>query len=123
MTAVDVQGSASSNPTRTSSINAASLTVLVIGPGVSVVLMRGHSPLLLISPGVGLNPTRPQKEEGRRIEPPVSSPRPRIAKFAEIDVPVPLLDPPGSRERSKGFLVMPDSEDVENHPVAQSIIY
>jgi hypothetical protein len=45
-----------------------------------------------------------------------------MAKFAEIDVPVPLLDPPGSRERSKGFLVRPESDEVENHPVAQSII-
>jgi len=93
-----------------------------MGPGVSVVLMRGHSPLLLINPGVGLKPTRPQKEDGRRIEPPVSSPRPRIAKLAEIDVPAPLLDPPGSRERSKGFLVKPETEEVENHPVAQSIV-
>jgi hypothetical protein len=34
--------------------------------------------------------------------------------------PVPLLEPPGSRVRSYGLLVMPETDEQENQDVAKS---
>ena len=60
--------------------------------------------------------------DGRRIEPPVSSPMPRRPRSAAIEVPVPELEPPGSRLRSYGLRVTPDMDDVECQDVAQSVM-
>lgn len=73
-------------------------------------------------PGVQRRPTRPQNEDGRRIEPPVSSPMPRRPRSAATAAPVPELEPPGSRFRSYGLRVTPEIDDVECHDVAQSIL-
>ena len=45
-------------------------------------------------------PARPALRIIRWIEPPVSSPTPRVARLAAMAAPVPLLEPPGSRSRS-----------------------
>ena len=63
-------------------------------------LQPGDMPLRLIRPGVTLRPTRLSNDDGRRIEPPVSSPMPMAARLAAIAQPVPPLEPPGSRSRS-----------------------
>jgi hypothetical protein len=44
---------------------------------------------------VGLMPTTPLVEEGHTIEPLVSVPMARVAKFAETAAPDPELDPHG----------------------------
>lgn len=103
-----------------SNINAASRTVLVIGPGVSCVLTRGESPALDIIPTVGRSPTRLQNDAGTRIDPPVSSPTPISPMFAAIAAPVPALEPPVSRMVLYGFKVMPLREDAELKDAAKS---
>ncbi len=79
---------------------AASSTDLAIGPMVSCTLTSGLQPARLIRPGVDRTPTRLQKEDGNRTDPPQSVPRPTVAYPAAIAAPVPLLEPPGSRSRS-----------------------
>ena len=75
----------------------ASVTVRAIGPAVSRSTSRGDIPVRLIIPGVTRMPTRLLAPEGRRIDPPVSSPIPTVARLAEIAAPVPPLEPPESR--------------------------
>ena len=52
---------------------------------------------------MGLSPTTPQKAAGWRIEPPVSSPRARTAVPAARAAAEPPLEPPGTREVSRGL--------------------
>src|SRR5437870_1311869 len=89
-----VRGSAGSSPTITSRSRAASSTVRVIGPGVSLWLSSGAIPVRLTSPTVGRMPTRLLIDEGARTLPPVSVPIPTVPKFAAIATPVPPLEPP-----------------------------
>ena len=53
---------------------ALSITLFVIGPGVSRVLDKGTIPSRLSRPVVGLRPTKELALEGERIEPEVSVP-------------------------------------------------
>ena len=68
-------------------------------------------PARLTSPGVTFRPTRLSNEAGRRMEPPVSSPRPTAPRLAATAAPVPLLDPPGSCAGLYGFFVTPDFDE------------
>jgi hypothetical protein len=61
--------------------------------------------------GVTRTPTRLLKLAGRRIEPPVSSPMPTVARLTAMAAAVPALEPPGSRVRSYGFRVSPVAEE------------
>ena len=56
-------------------------------------------------------PTRLQNEDGTRIEPPQSVPRPTAARLAATAAPVPETDPPGSRLVSYGLRVSLVSEE------------
>ena len=67
-------------------------------------------PLRLSSPCVGFSPTMPLAEEGPRIEPPVSVPKPSGAYAAAIATPVPPDEPDGLRVRSCGLSDWPPSE-------------
>src|SRR5438128_892719 len=51
-------------------------------------------------------PLIPQYAAGPRIEPPVSVPRPPRMSPAATAAPVPVLEPPGVRAMSHGFLGM-----------------
>ena len=53
---------------------ALSMTVLVMGPGVSSVLEMGTMPVRLANPMVGFNPTTEFMLDGERMEPEVSVP-------------------------------------------------
>ena len=63
----------------TSKTRAASSTLLVIGPIVSWKPTSGLQPLRLSNPGVERTPTRLQKDEGTRTDPPQAVPRPAAA--------------------------------------------
>jgi hypothetical protein len=95
-----VNGSSGSQPVIASRRVAASATDRASGPGVSCSRTSAVTPWRLTRPTVGRIPTRPQKKAGTRIEPPVSVPTPAIARPAATAAAVPLLEPPGSRERS-----------------------
>jgi hypothetical protein len=90
---------------------AASSTDRVIGPGVSRVVDSGRMPCVEMRPTVTFSPTIPQKDAGRRTEPPVSVPTAAGASPAATATPDPLDDPPGVRwtRRSQGFQGVPSS--------------
>src|SRR5512144_1094954 len=67
----------------------------------------GMMPDRLTRPNVGLMPTSPFADDGHTIEPSVSVPTPTAARFAEIDAPVPELEPHGLRSSTYGFFVWP----------------
>src|SRR4029453_17261499 len=64
-------------------------------------------PERLTRPNVGLMPTSPFADDGHTIDPSVSVPTPAAPRFAEMDAPVPELDPHGLRSRTYGFFVCP----------------
>src|SRR2546426_866840 len=98
-------GSSRSNPAITLSTIAASSTVLVIGPTWSIVQASVVTPRLLTNPYVGFRPTIPLKQEGTRIDPPVSVPMAARHMSDETAAPDPALEPPGCRSRFQGFRV------------------
>ena len=51
-------------------------------------------PERLVRPTVGRRPTSWLNDDGTRIEPPVSVPKPSAARFAATDAPVPPDEPP-----------------------------
>src|SRR5215213_7422696 len=67
-------------------------------------------PERLTRPNVGLMPTSPHADDGHTIDPSVSVPMPTAARFAEMDAPVPELDPHGFRSSTYGFFVCPPRE-------------
>src|SRR3981081_1185225 len=83
----------------TPSAAAASATVRASGPTVSWVCEMGTTPARLVSPTVGLIPTRPLALDGQTMLPSVSLPRARTAKFADAAGPEPEPAPPGRRLR------------------------
>ena len=103
----DDPGSEGSNETIALSIKAASSTVRVIGPTVSMVQLKGNTPLRLTLPNVGFSPTIPQRAEGILIEPPVSVPREAMHCPAATEEADPPLDPPVIRSVSQGFRAGP----------------
>ena len=83
-----------------SSRRAASRTVRVIGPSVSLDGLAGIMPKRLTSGRVGRRPTSAWTAAGPRIDPPVSSPMPTIPKLAAMPAPVPPDEPLGLRAGS-----------------------
>src|SRR4051794_38541202 len=71
-------------------------------------------------PYVGLTPTTPHRAAGCRIEPPVSEPSANGAKPAATAAARPPLDPPGTREGSRGWRVGPKAEFSVEAPMANS---
>ena len=57
-------------------------------------------------------PTTPQNAAGMRIDPPASEPSAMGTAPAATVAAEPELDPPGFRERSRGFRVMPVSGEL-----------
>src|SRR3954464_7059893 len=64
-------------------------------------------PARLMSPRVGLMPTRPAADDGQTTLPSVSVPTPIAARFAAIADPVPELEPQALRLSTYGFNVSP----------------
>src|SRR4029079_2755556 len=69
-------------------------TVRPIGPTVSSEGTSGKIPSSGIRPHCDLSPTVPHAADGRRIEHPVSEPRPRSARPPAIAAALPEDDPP-----------------------------
>src|SRR5215510_2822904 len=104
----------------TPNINAASSTVLHIGPTWSKVHDIGITPRLLTRPYVGLNPTMPQCDAGMRMDPPVSVPRDPMQRSAAIAAAEPPDDPPGTWSRFHGLFTGPKYVTADVPPNANS---
>src|SRR6202008_2939553 len=79
-------------------------SVAAIGP-VHLWLRNSWLPPRLMAPTVGLNPTAPQKLDGRRIEPTTCVPSAAATMPGAPAAAEPLLDPPGVRLGSCGLRV------------------
>ena len=90
-------------PISASMTMAQSSTVHVKGPGISSDQQLGRIPRVDRRPGVGIRPTVPVAEAGRRTEPVVSEPSANMAVPAATDVPAPVEEPPVKRSVSQGF--------------------
>src|SRR4029077_4608503 len=101
------RGSGAGPPVSADHIRATSSTLRAIGPTVSSVGQSGKMPSIGISPQRGFSPTVPQQAEGRRIEQPVSVPRPRSQRPAASAAALPPLEPPVVRPGCNGFLTVP----------------
>ena len=88
--------SSSSRPVIACNKIALSITLRVIGPGVSSVLDMGMIPPRDNKPIVGFRPTTEFELDGESIEPLVSEPTAATAKLAAIATPLPELEPPVS---------------------------
>src|SRR6185369_17726651 len=75
----------------------ASRTERVMAQAVSRVVERGMEPSVGTREAVLLNPTRPCRAAGMRMEPPVSEPSAAHAAPAATQDAAPELDPPGMR--------------------------
>ena len=80
-------------PAIVSSINAISSAVLQIGPVTSLAAINGTTPLMDVRPFDGRIPYKFENEDGRRMDDPVSVPKPTVAKFAVTATAVPPDDP------------------------------
>ena len=69
---------------------------------------------------MGLTATAPQKLPGWRMEPPVSLTSVMAANPAPTAAALPPDEPPGTRERSHGFLVEPNALVSVEEPNANS---
>src|SRR5512140_2298331 len=67
----------------------------------------GMIPARLMRPSVGLIPTRPQYDEGDKIEPSVSVPTATAQRLAATATAEPELDPEGLRSNAYGLMVCP----------------
>jgi hypothetical protein len=83
------------SPVIASNIRAASITVLVIGPGEVSDVAYVKSPLRLIAPTVGRNPTQPLSAAGSEIDAQSSTPTAPMPKLSDTATADPLLEPPG----------------------------
>src|SRR5699024_10562526 len=96
----------------TESISAASATVVASGPDSDMPNHDAAPSSAGSRARPGLIPTRPQFADGMRIEPSPSVPW-AIGTIPEATAaPEPPDEPPGVRERSHGFRVMPNVESV-----------
>src|SRR6185436_20238857 len=84
--------------------------VRAIGPPTSRVESRGAMPYLLTNAKVERMPKRFWKDDGPRIELPVSEPRPTVPKLAATAAAVPPLEPAVTRFVSYGLCVVPRME-------------
>ncbi len=69
---------------------------------------------------MGFTPTTPQSAAGWRIEPPVSEPSATGAYPAATAAAEPPLEPPGTRDGSRGLRVGPNAEFSVDDPMANS---
>src|SRR5215217_2667639 len=90
---------------------AASATVRHMGPVTSWLWAIGTTPERLVSPRVGLIPTRALWEEGQTIDPSVSVPRAPAARLAAAAVPDPELEPHGLWSSTYGLRHWPARPD------------
>lgn len=74
-----------------------------------------------MSPGVGRSRSGLQKEDGKRIELPVSLPSLRMLDEVANEELVLELELPGSLVREYGFFVWLETDDVLSQPVAKSV--
>jgi hypothetical protein len=88
-------------------MSAASSTVRVRGPTVSSEKESGMAPVRGTRSKVGLMAEVPQKAAGRRMEPPVSEPRPAKLARAATEAPAPEEEPPGMRAGFQGLRQWP----------------
>jgi hypothetical protein len=101
-------GAATENPGSSSRIPATRpATSLAIGPTVSMLGARGHTPVSGIRPQVVLRPAIPQHAAGIRIDPPVSEPYETSASPLATATAEPLDEPPGTRSGSSGLTGVP----------------
>src|SRR5262249_46573727 len=63
----------------------------------------GITPYILTRPQDGRSPTQLLLAAGRRIEPPVSSPKAPAHRAAAVALPEPVLDPPASCSTFQGL--------------------
>ena len=68
-------------------------------------------------------PTTPQKLPGWRMEPPVSEPSETVVIPAATQAAEPPEEPPGTRSRSQGFMVLPKYEVSVEEPNANSSMF
>ena len=93
-----------------------------IGPAWSSVRASGHTPSRLTRPNVGLSPCTWQNALGTRIEPPVSVPSASGARPAASAAPEPPLEPPATRDGSRGLRTVPSASLIELKPHANSCV-
>src|SRR2546426_42317 len=67
-----------------------------------------------------MRPTTPQNAAGWRMDPPVSEPSAATAVPAATDAAEPPLEPPGTRDRSRGLRTGPYAEFSFDDPMANS---
>src|SRR5690606_19765648 len=91
------------------SIMAQHVTEAASGPEESRLDAKGKAPSAGMRSAVDLNPVRPQKAEGIRMEPPVSVPKAATAMRSATETPAPADEPPGIRRESlsQGLLGVP----------------
>src|SRR2546421_13019521 len=94
--------------------------VRAIGPIVSRLGARGHTPSSGTRPYVVLSPQLPQQALGTRIDPPVSDPRATSASSVATATADPLDDPPGIRVGSSGLTGVPNQGFVPIGSMASS---
>ena len=82
-------------------------TVRAMGPTVSKLGARGHTPSSGTRPHVVFSPAIPQQAAGIRMEPPVSLPYATSASSVATATAEPLDEPPGTRVESSGFTGVP----------------
>src|SRR5215831_11274232 len=102
-----VMASSGSKPARTSSISAASSTVLAMGPTLSSEYADGTMPRVLTRPNDVLKPTTPQCAPGMRTDPPSSVPTEAKQRPSARAADEPDDDPPVILSRFHGFRVGP----------------
>src|SRR5918993_496660 len=104
-------GSTTVAPSRLRSAMAASATASASGlvrPWLGAI---GTTPERVVSPRVGLIPTRALWDDGQTIAPSVSVPREAAARLAAMEVPDPLLEPHGLWSRTEGLRHWPARPD------------
>src|SRR3989338_3702472 len=78
------------------------------------------SPERETAPYVGFNPTMPVCAGGWRTEPPLSLPRAAMKILATTATAEPPEEPPGTRDISCEFFVVPKAECSVEEPIANS---
>ena len=99
--------SRSSTPAIACSTTAQSWAWRHIGPILSSVVPAFITPKRLTRPKVGRKPTRPQRIDGDRIDPPVSVPIAKATRPAAVAAPGPADDPLDPSSGFHGLLVRP----------------
>ena len=80
-------------------------------------------PYLETVPYVGFKPVKPQKAAGCLIDPPVSEPEETVTIPDATAAAEPPEEPPGTLEKSHGFLTLPKKLVSLVEPIANSSIF